>query len=155
MKCFCSKSLVFDIFFKGDQKLGINSKFLYGIVYCPGFLELSSCYLRLALTTKHALKRPCGSVVSPPRYRTTSLPSSAILFNKYIVSRPLPFCICIYFILFFWFLIKCGSLICNWSDRTAACALAMSISGVFLSTLLKDLMLQTSVAHVADVIGLF
>eukprot|EP00045_Choanoeca_perplexa_P012998 m.144744 g.144744 ORF g.144744 m.144744 type:complete len:1060 (+) comp16206_c0_seq1:114-3293(+) len=46
------------------------------------------------------------------------------------------------------------SLICNWTDRTAAAALAMSTSGVFLTCLLEDLMLQTGLHYVPDVIAL-
>ncbi|EGD80853.1 hypothetical protein PTSG_01439 [Salpingoeca rosetta] len=97
---------------KADQQLGINRKSSLAIVFCPGFLELSACYLRLALTTRHAVKWATPAVITPT------------------------------------------NLICNWSDRTAACALAMSVSGVFFSTLFHDLMLQTSVTHVADVISL-
>eukprot|EP00043_Microstomoeca_roanoka_P017554 m.183735 g.183735 ORF g.183735 m.183735 type:complete len:1207 (+) comp16659_c0_seq2:192-3812(+) len=108
-----AKSLYLTDYFdtKGDQKLGINRKSVFAVVYCPGFLELSACYLRLALTTRYAVKWT-PSVATPP------------------------------------------NLICSWSDRTAACALAMSISGVFCSTLFHDLMLQTSLTHVADVIAL-
>eukprot|EP00730_Choanoeca_flexa_P000277 TRINITY_DN10127_c0_g1_i1.p1 TRINITY_DN10127_c0_g1~~TRINITY_DN10127_c0_g1_i1.p1 ORF type:complete len:1081 (+),score=238.98 TRINITY_DN10127_c0_g1_i1:101-3343(+) len=46
------------------------------------------------------------------------------------------------------------SLICNWTDRTAAAALAMSTSGVFLTCLLEDLMMQTGLHYVPDVIAL-
>jgi hypothetical protein len=46
------------------------------------------------------------------------------------------------------------SIVCNWTDRTAACALTLSQNGVFFSSLLRDLMLQTSTTHVADVMAL-
>lgn len=43
------------------------------------------------------------------------------------------------------------SVIRNWTDRTAACALALSQNGIFFTCLLEDLMNQTSTNHVADV----
>lgn len=46
------------------------------------------------------------------------------------------------------------SIVCNWTDRTAACALTLSQSGTFFSCLLGDLMSQTSTTHVADVMAL-
>eukprot|EP00039_Didymoeca_costata_P007668 m.102414 g.102414 ORF g.102414 m.102414 type:complete len:1182 (+) comp13774_c0_seq1:133-3678(+) len=46
------------------------------------------------------------------------------------------------------------SLVCNWTDRTAACSLALSQHSAFLSCLLRDLMEQTSITHVADVMAL-
>eukprot|EP00047_Mylnosiga_fluctuans_P021074 m.100094 g.100094 ORF g.100094 m.100094 type:complete len:1037 (-) comp8740_c0_seq3:198-3308(-) len=46
------------------------------------------------------------------------------------------------------------SVICNWSDRTAACALALSQDGMFLSCLLRDIVSKTSTSYVADVMSL-
>lgn len=92
-----------------DQKLGIHEMSTVAHVFFPGYTELASCFLRLALTTELALKRSFVVGYGPP------------------------------------------SLVCNWSDRTAAAALAMSHDGVFFSCLLEDLMLQTSLMHVADV----
>ena len=46
------------------------------------------------------------------------------------------------------------SIVCNWTDRTAACALTLSQSGTFFSCLLQDMMSQTSTTHVADVMAL-
>eukprot|EP00048_Salpingoeca_helianthica_P000569 m.42449 g.42449 ORF g.42449 m.42449 type:complete len:1062 (-) comp10655_c0_seq1:234-3419(-) len=46
------------------------------------------------------------------------------------------------------------SVVCNWTDRTAACALALSQDGLFLGALARDLMGQTSTSHVIDVMAL-
>eukprot|EP00049_Salpingoeca_infusionum_P007389 m.119774 g.119774 ORF g.119774 m.119774 type:complete len:1250 (+) comp13679_c2_seq6:283-4032(+) len=54
------------------------------------------------------------------------------------------------------FLVNHGppGVVCNWTDRTAACALTLSLSGVYFSALWEELMLQTSLLHVADVMTL-
>ena len=46
------------------------------------------------------------------------------------------------------------SVVCNWTDRTAACALALSRSGTLFSCLAADLMCHTSTSHVVDVMSL-
>lgn len=76
---------------------------------------------------------------------------SSSIFPAYISTSP--------FLSFFVALIRLSSIliflfrsvVCNWSDRTAAAALAMAHDGVFFSCLLEDLMLQTSLLYVADV----
>lgn len=78
----------------------------------PGFVELTTCYLRLALTSEAALKRSFRVGNGPP------------------------------------------SVVCNWTDRTAACVLALSQNGIFFTCLIRDLMEQTSTSHVADVMAL-
>ena len=52
---------------QADQQLGINKKSVLAVVFCPGFLELSACYLRLALTTKHAVKWAIPVAVTPTK----------------------------------------------------------------------------------------
>jgi hypothetical protein len=74
-----------------DQRLGINEQNFVGTVFMPGFLELTSCFLRLVLTTDVPLK---------PTYRVGHGPPSVV---------------------------------CNWSDRAAACALALAQHGTVMT----------------------
>ncbi|EDQ91568.1 uncharacterized protein MONBRDRAFT_23600 [Monosiga brevicollis MX1] len=98
---------------KADSLMGVNMQTTSAVALMPGFAELATCFLRLALTTQLAVKKSFPIGHGPP------------------------------------------SLIVNWTERTAAAALALSSSGIFLSCLLEDLMQQTSLFHVPDVISLF
>ena len=97
---------------KSDSRLGINERTVLGIVFMPGFCELSTCFLRHALLSEHALKQKYRIGAGPP------------------------------------------SIVCNWTERTAACILALSLNATIFSCLIKDLMEQTSITHVADVMAL-
>lgn len=46
------------------------------------------------------------------------------------------------------------SIVCNWTDRVAQCALALSKDGVFFSCMSRDMMEQTSLTHIVDVMAL-
>lgn len=50
-----------------EQKLGIHKKSAVAHVFIPGYTELASCFLRLALTTELALKRTYNIGYGPPR----------------------------------------------------------------------------------------
>ena len=51
---------------QSDQLLGINQQTLVGTVFVPGFLELATCFLRLALTTEPPLKTTYRVSNGPP-----------------------------------------------------------------------------------------
>jgi hypothetical protein len=84
-----------------------------GTIFVPGFIELTTCFLRLAMTHEQALKQSYRVGYGPP------------------------------------------SVVCNWTDRTAACVLALSQNGLFFTCMVEDLMAQTSTTHVADVMGAY
>ena len=51
---------------KAQQRLGIYERSVIGLIFMPGFLELTVCFLRLALTSEFALKRRHRVGYGPP-----------------------------------------------------------------------------------------